>query len=51
MVLIQSIKGGAPGSIVTRPLILHDDKEAAAKNILSIDAQKIYDTCSFDDFK
>ena len=51
MVLIQSIKGGASGSIVTRPLILHDDKESAAKSILSLDAQRIYDTCSFDDFK
>ena len=51
MVLIQSIKGGASGSIVTRPLILHDDKDTAAKNILSFDAQRIYDTCSFDEFK
>lgn len=51
MVLIQSIKGGASGSIVTRPLILHDGKEAAAKSVLSLDAQRIYDTCSFNDFK
>lgn len=51
MVLIQSMKGGASGSIVTRPLILHDSPDDAAKNILSTDAQRIYDTCSFEDFK
>ena len=51
MVLIQSTKGGASGSIVTRPLILHDGKDEAAKSVLSLDAQRIYDTCSFEDFK
>ena len=50
IVLIQSTKGAASGSIVTRPLILHDSKEDAAKNILSLDAQRIYDTCSFEEF-
>ena len=51
MVLIQSTKGAASGSIVTRPLILHSSKEDSKSNILSPDAQKIYDTCSFEDFK
>ena len=51
IVLIQSTKGGASGSIVTRPLILHDSKEDAKNSVLSLDAQRIYDTCSFEDFK
>ena len=51
MVLIQSTKGAASGSILTRPLILHSSKEDSKNSILSPDAQRIYDTCSFDDFK
>ena len=51
MVLVQSTKGAAPGSVVTRPLILHQSREDAAKAILSPDAKEIYDTCSFESFK
>ena len=51
IVLIQSTKGGASGARVTRPLILHDSKEDSLKNKLSNDASKIYNTCSFEDFK
>ena len=51
MVLIQSTKGAASGSIVTRPLILHASREDAKKSILSPDAAKIYENCSFESFK
>ena len=51
IVLIQSTKGAASGSVITRPLILHDSKDDAQNNRLSLDAQRIYDTCSFEDFK
>ena len=50
MVLIQSVKGGASGSRTTRPLILHDSPEDAKKSVLSADAQKIYESCSFEEF-
>ena len=51
MVLVQSTKGAASGSIVTRPLILHSSREDAKNSILSQDAAKIYETCSFESFK
>lgn len=51
MVLVRAIKGGASGMTLTRNLFLHSTKEDAAKNILSPDAKKIYDTCSFEEFK
>lgn len=51
MVLIQSTKGAAAGMVVSRPLFLHDSKEHVAKSKLSSDAQEIYDTCSFENFK
>ena len=51
IVLVQSVKGGASGATVTRPLYLHESREDAAKNKLSADAQAIYDTCSFESFK
>ena len=51
MVLVQSTKGAASGSIVTRPLILHSSREDAKNSILSPDAQKIYESCSFESFK
>ena len=50
MVLVRAIKGGASGMQVTRNLFLHDSKENAAKSILSEDAGKIYETCSFEEF-
>ena len=51
MVLIQSTKGASSGDAITRPLILHDSREAALQNILSHDASVIYETCSFEQFK
>ena len=51
MVLVRAIKGGASGMTLTRNLFLHSTKEDAAKSILSPDAEKIYDTCSFEQFK
>lgn len=50
MVLVRSVKGGASGNTVTRTLFLHSSREDAAKSILSPDAEKIYETCSFDEF-
>ena len=50
LVLVRAIKGAAPGNTVTRTLFLHDSKENAAKSILSPDAEKIYEFCSFDRF-
>lgn len=50
-VLVQSTKGAASGSKITRPLILHASAEDAKRGILSPDAEQIYSTCSFDDFK
>ena len=51
MVLVRSVKGGASGVTVTRNLILHSSREDAAKSILSPDAEAIYNTCSFEQFK
>ena len=51
MVLIQSTKGAASGTKVTRPLILHKSREDAARGVLSLDAEAIYATCSFENFK
>ncbi len=51
MVLVQSTKGAASGSVVTRPLILHSSREDAKNSVLSPDAAKIYETCSFESFK
>lgn len=51
MVLVQSTKGAASGSVVTRPLILHSSREDAKDSVLSQDAAKIYETCSFESFK
>ncbi len=51
IVLVRSVKGAASGAVVTRNLFLHDTKEAAAKSILSADAAKIYENCSFEAFK
>lgn len=49
-VIVTSVKGAASGAIVTRPLFLHSSREDAAKNVLSEDARKIYDSCSFESF-
>ena len=51
MVLVRSTKGAAAGSVITRTLFLHDSKEDAIQSKLSADAAKIYENCSFADFK
>ncbi len=51
MVLVRSKKGAASGCVITRPLFLHDSAYDAKINKLSLDAEKIYETCSFDLFK
>ena len=51
MVLVMSTKGAASGSILTRPLILHQSLDDARSSKLSHDAESIYSTCSFDIFK
>jgi tRNA1(Val) A37 N6-methylase TrmN6 len=49
-VLIESTKGAAPSMRVSAPLILHETHTRGAKvRQLTHRAQKIYDTCSFDD--
>lgn len=50
MVLVRAVKGGASGMTLTRNLFLHSSKDNAAKSLLSDDAQKIYDNCSFGEF-
>ena len=45
MVLVRAIKGGAESMKVTKPLILYGDDGK-----MTVDAQKIYDTCSFAEF-
>ncbi len=50
MALIRAVKGGAGGLTVTKNLFLHDSREDAGNAVLSADAQRIYDTCSFADF-
>lgn len=45
MVLVSATKGGAPGMTLTAPLMLHGDGDRCA---LSAEAQRIYDTLSFD---
>ncbi len=49
-VLIEAIKGGAPGMRVTPPLLLYEERtEQVSTRILTPQAQKIYDTCLFPD--
>ncbi len=50
MVLVRSVKGGASGNTVTKTLFLHSSRNDAVKSILSPDAEKIYEICSFDEF-
>lgn len=45
MVLVEAKKGAAPSLVLTRPLILTDNDGHQTK-----DAQRIYETCSFEDF-
>ena len=49
-VLIEAIKGGAPSVRVSKPFILYEAR-ATGETVrrLTPAAQKIYDTCSFDD--
>ena len=49
-VLIEAIKGGAPSVRISKPLILYEARKENEKvRRLTPQAQKIYDTCSFDD--
>jgi tRNA1Val (adenine37-N6)-methyltransferase len=49
-VLIEAVKGGAPSVRVSKPLVLYEArKEDEKTRSLTPAAQKIYDTCSFDD--
>ena len=49
-VLIEAILGGAPSVRVSKPLILYEPRgEGENVRRLTPQAQKIYDTCSFDD--
>ena len=48
-VLIEAIKGGAPSMRIAPPLFLYTPKDHSTNRALTVRAQKIYDTCSFDD--
>ena len=49
-VLIEAIKGGAPSVRISKPLILYEARAEGEKvRRLTPAAQKIYNTCSFDD--
>lgn len=50
MVITEAVKGGASGNKLYPPLYLSDSLENSKNSILSSDAQKIYDTCSFEEF-
>lgn len=50
IVLVEAIKGGASGNRLYPPLYLSSTPEDSRNNILSPEAQRIYDTCSFEDF-
>ena len=50
MVLTEAVKGASPGLKLYRGLYLSDNREDCINNILSHDAQKIYESCSFADF-
>lgn len=50
MVLVQSTKCASSGAVVSRPLFLHDSPDDAQKSLLSGDAERIYESCSFDSF-
>ena len=49
MILIDAVKGAAPSLRVTPPLLLYLPKtEGDTRRTLTREAQRIYDTCSFD---
>ncbi len=50
MVITEAVKGGSSGNKLYPPLYLSDSLEDSKKSILSADAKRIYDTCSFEDF-
>lgn len=50
LMLTEAIKGGSSGNKLPHILYLHNSASDREKNILSADAKKIYDTCSFDEF-
>ncbi|MBQ8141036.1 MAG: methyltransferase [Clostridia bacterium] len=48
IVLVCSVKGGAPSLKISPPLIMHECFAGESKRVLTPKAQKIYDTMSFD---
>ena len=50
MLLVEAVKGGAPSVRILPPLLLHaTESRREKKRPLSLRAQKIYDTCQFED--
>ena len=50
MLLLEAVKGGAPSMRISPPLFLYRPKsETGEKRILTEKAQRIYDTCSFEE--
>ena len=50
MMLVETVKGGAPSLRILPPLLLHaPESKREKKRPLSVRAQKIYDTCQFED--
>ncbi len=51
IVLVEAKKGAAPGMILTQNLLLHSsDGDKSGGRVLSGDAEKIYESCSFEHF-
>ena len=48
MVLVEAKRGAAPSLKLTAPLILYREGASVSPRIMSDAAQKIYDTCSFE---
>jgi tRNA1Val (adenine37-N6)-methyltransferase len=47
--LIESVKGASPGVRISPPLFLYEPSQESKKRTLTVQAQKIYDTCTFFD--
>ena len=47
--LIESVKGASPGVRISPPLFLYEPSRDSKKRTLTVQAQKIYDTCTFFD--
>lgn len=52
MILVEAKKGGNTGLKITKPLLLHEcDRDKSSRRSQTKDAERIYNTCSFDDFE